>query len=353
MLLPTTATAVLAALIISVLGWGSWASMYKAAKKARFEFFAYDFAWGALIASIVIAFTLGSWNSADLTFQDNFLLASKRKMAWGVLAGGVFNVANVMLLAAIAVSGMSLAFPLAFGLAWAIGSAWEYFSRPGMNPMMSFGGAVVTLVAVTLSIIAHRWYLESESHKTIKALRADPRAKNAPPAPSGGGKAFALAAISGLLFSVFFPAMRESVSGEDGVSSYGVAILMAVGIFFSSIVIVPFFLNFPVKGQPLNVARYFKINKGHHILGVLAGFLWLGAVIAGLLADQAPTAVQPAQALNFILGHAAPVIAALWGVLIWRENSAAPMKVHMMTAAMVVLMLAGLGMIGLSPEYGR
>jgi glucose uptake protein len=353
MLLPTTATAVLAALIISVLGWGSWASMFKAAKKARFEFFAYDFAWGALIASVILALTLGSWNSADLTFQDNFLLAAKRKMAWAVLAGGVFNIANVMLLAAIAVSSMSLAFPLAFGLAWAIGSAWEYFSRPGMNPMMSFGGAVVTLVAVVLSIIAHRWYLESESHKTIKALRADPRAKNAPATPSGGAKAFVLATISGLLFSLFFPAMREAVSGDDGVSSYGVAILMAVGIFFSSIIVVPFFLNFPVKGQPLTVSRYFKIAKAHHIWGVLAGFLWLGAVIAGLAADQAPIAAQPTLALGFILSHAAPVIAALWGVLIWRETSSAPTKVHMMTAAMVVLMLAGLGMMGLSPEYGR
>jgi glucose uptake protein len=352
MLLPTTATAVLAALIISVLGWGSWASMYKAAKKARFEFFAYDFAWGALMAGVVLAFTLGSWNSSELTFQDNFLLAAKRKMAWGVLAGAVFNVANVMLLAAVSVSGMSLAFPLTFGVAFAIGSSWEYFTRPGMNPMMSFGGAVVTLVAVVLSVIAYHWYLESESNKTIKALRADPRAKGVA-APPGPGKAIALAAVSGLLFSLFFPTMHEAVSGDDGVSSYGVAILMAVAIFATSIVIVPFFLNFPVKGQPLTVARYFKIKMGHHVLGLLAGFLWIAAVIAGLAAEQAPVLAQPTPILSFVLGHAWPVVAALWGVLIWRENSEAPMKVHMMTAAMVVLMLAGLGMIGLSPEYGR
>jgi glucose uptake protein len=327
--------------------------MYKAAKKARFEFFAYDFAWGALLAAVILAFTLGSWNSSELTFQDNFLLAAKRKMAWAVAAGAVFNLANVMLLAAVAVSGMSLAFPLAFGIAFAIGSTYEYFTRPGMNPMMSFGGAVVTLVAVVLSVIAHRWSLQNESNQAIKALRADPRAKNAPAQPSGGAKAFALAAISGVLFSLFFPAMREAVSGEDGVSSYGVALLMAGAIFGTSIVIVPFFLNFPVKGQPLTVARYFKINKSHHVLGVIAGFLWVAAVIAGLAADQAPIPAQPTVVLSFVLSHAAPIVAVLWGILVWRETSSAPMKVHMITAAMVVLMLAGLGMMGLSPEYGR
>lgn len=353
MILPTTATAVLAALILSVIGWGSWASMYKAAKKARFEFFAYDFAWGALIASILLAFTLGSWDSAEITFQDNFWLTGKRQMAWGFLAGGIFNLANVMLLAAVAVSGMSVAFPVAFGIAWAIGSALDYAMHPGMNPMMSFGGAVVTLVAVVLSLIAHRWRLEDETNKSIKALRADPRAKNAPPPPGTGGKAFALSAISGVLFSVFFQVLQFAVEGDNGVSSYGVAILMAVAIFASSVVIVPFFLNFPVKGQPLTVARYFKINKSHHFLGALAGVLWVIGLIAGIAAQQAPGAAQPTQVMMFVLSRAVPIVAAIWGILIWRETSQAPMKVHMMTAAMVVLMLAGLGMIGLSPEYGR
>jgi glucose uptake protein len=353
MLLPTTATAVLAALIISVLGWGSWASMYKAAKKARFEFFAYDFAWGSLLASIIIAFTLGSWDSKEITFQDNFWLTGKREMAWGLLAGGIFNVANIMLLAAVAVSGMSVAFPVAFGIAWALGSAWQYFTHPGMNPIMSFGGSLVTLIAVVLGVIAHRWYLQDETNKSIKALRADPRAKTSPPPPGTGGKAFALSAVAGVLFAIFFQVLQWSVGGENGVSSYGVGILVTLAIFASSIVIVPFFLNFPVKGQPLTIARYFKISKSHHLLGVLAGVLWVIALVAGVAAEQAPGAVQPTQALMYTLSRAVPIVAAIWGVLVWRETSQAPMKVHMMTAAMVVLMLAGLGMIGLAPEYGR
>src|SRR4051794_25614456 len=112
MLLPTTATAVLITLIISLIGWGSWASLFKAAKKARFELFYYDFVWGTLLGSVIFAFVLGNWDPKDLTFQDNWILTGYRKLVWGFGSGIIFNLANILLLAGVSVSGMTVSFPI-------------------------------------------------------------------------------------------------------------------------------------------------------------------------------------------------------------------------------------------------
>ncbi len=353
MLLPTTATAVLVALLIGLFGWGSWASMYKAAKKLRFEFFAYDFAWGVGLAAVAAAFTLGSMNSAELTFQDNFLLTGMRKIAWGVGSGVVFNLANLLLLAAVSVSGMSIAFPVAFGLAWALGSVWTFFIRPDVNPMLAFGGAAVSLLGVAMAMVAYRWFLENRAHESAQALRADPRAKTSPPPQDMGAKAFVLAAISGIVFAVFFPMLFEATHDENGLSAYGAVLMVAGGLFASTAVFVPFFLNFPVKGKPLTVAQYLKVPVGQHVWGLLGGILFAAGLLGSLVVLGAPGPAQPSVVVAYMLDHGAPLLAALWGMLVWRELPGAPTKVNAIMAAMLVLLAVGMGMIAVAPLYGR
>ncbi len=353
MLLPNTATAVLVALLIALIGWGSWACFYKATKRNRFEFLAYDFTWGVVLASVVAAFTLGMFDNKDLTFQDNFLLAGRRQMAWAFGSGIIFNLANMMLLAATSVSRMSMAFPVAFGFAWAIGSIWDLAFRPGVNPMLAAAGAVVVVVAAILAYIAYRWYLVDAAHRAIKALSADPRAKATIPKDETGIKGMVLAVIAGLAFSLFFPAMRQATEGDNGVSPYGAVLFLAAGVFGSSIIFVPFFLNFPVRGKPLTVRQYFKLEKGQHINGVLAGIVWTAGLLGGLVTVGLPAAILPSPLVAYLLNHSAPLLTAAFGLVLYRDLPEAPTKVHAMMGAMFVMMLAGMGMIALAPVYGR
>lgn len=347
MLLPTTATAVWAALILSLICWGSWAVLFKAAKKARFEFFAYDFTLGVVLASIVAAFTLGSWDNRELTFQDNFVLIGVRKMIVAIAAGLAFGMANATLLGSIAISGMVLSFPVAFSIAWAILAVWVVTTQPSVNSLLSIGGAVTALIAAILSGIAYSWYVSSQ--KAIEAL-TDPR-KSAPPGRTA--KAIALAVLSGICFAGFFLLLARATSSESGLAPYGAALVVSAGIFAINLLILPVFLNFPLKGQPLRVSRYFKIEKRHHILGILAGVIWAAGLLSGLTADNLPTDIQVSPLTAYMVSRSIPIIAMFWGLFVWREMSGAPARVNAMMAAVFVLLMVGMGMIGVAPVYGR
>ena len=353
MLLPTTATGVLAALLISLLGLGAWAMCYKATRRVRFEYFAYDFAWGVAVAAVAAAFTLGMWNSQELTFQDNFLLTGLRKIAWALGSGMVFNLANMLLMASTSVSRLSVAFPLTFGFALAIGSVGQYFVRPGVNAMLAFGGATVVVVGVILAFVGYKWFLQDEAHRAIKALTADPRANVTQPAADTSTKAFVLALFAGIFYSVFYYAIQEAISGENGVASYGAALIVAAGVFGSTLVFVPFFLNFPVRGKPLAVRQYLQLERRQHIWGILGGMVWTAGLLGGLVVHGLPVAIQPEPVITYLLSNAGPLVTALIGILVYRELPEAPVKVHAMMGAMVVLMLLGMGMMALAPFYGR
>jgi glucose uptake protein len=353
MLLPTTATAVLVALILSLIGWGAWAICYKATRRIRFEYFAYDFTWGVVLTTVAAAFTLGIWDSKELTFQDNLLLTGLRKMAWAAGSGVVFNLANMLLLASVSVSRLSIAFPLTFGFAWAIGSAWLYYLRPGVNPMLAFGGAAVVLVGAILAFVGYKWFLEDEAHRALKALSADPRANATPQPVDTSAKAFVLALMAGIFFAVFFYAIQETMSGDNGVASYGAALILGGGVFASSIVLVPFFLNFPVRGKPLAVRQYLQLERRQHVWGIFGGVVWTAGLLGGLVVFGLPAEIVPSPVVTFLLSHSAPLLTALIGLFLYRELPEAPVKVHAMMGAMVVLMLIGMGMMALAPIYGR
>ncbi len=168
-----------------------------------------------------------------------------------------------------AVSGMSVAFPIAFGLAWVVGGVLQFFVQPGLNPMMSFGGAFLILVSVVLGVMAYRWWLQEENERIQQALRDNPGTKQ--PARKSGVKAFILASVAGLLFSGFFPLVQQSVYGDDGVFTLRAALLIAGAIFGSSIVIVPFFLNSRSAGRRCRSAATSRSKKATTCWACLAG----------------------------------------------------------------------------------
>src|SRR5262249_39794117 len=167
--------------------------------KWRFELFYYDYSFGVLLCALIAAFTFGELAPKELSFTDNFLIASKRQMAWGVGAGVVFNLANMLLVAAISVSGMAVAFPIAIGLALSIGVIWNYILNPQGDPVLLFGGVLLVIIAIIVDAFAYSSYTEAKRQAAENAaLRPDPRIKTARPAAPGAGRGILLSVVSGI-----------------------------------------------------------------------------------------------------------------------------------------------------------
>lgn len=349
MILPSTYLAALLLSIVSMFCWGSWANTQKLAGKWRFELFYYDYSLGVLLCALIAAFTFGSLNSKDLTFSDNLMIASRHAMAYGLGAGAVFNLANMLLVAAISVSGLAVGFPVAIGLALIIGVVWNYLLNPQGDPLLLFGGALLVLIAIVVDGIAYSSYLAAKQEAEIKALSPDPRVKAARKNQPGAARGIFLSVVSGILMGMFYPLVEMAKGGEDGIAPYGVGVLFGIGVFVTSLLYVPFFLNFPVNGEPIHASAYFKGSIRQHGLGWLGGIVWMAGGICNFLASSAPPKLQVGPAVSYALGQGATMISALWGLLVWREFKGANHRVKMLLLVMIVLFVAGLAMISFAP----
>jgi glucose uptake protein len=350
MILPTTSLAALGLLVLSMICWGSWANMQKLMGKWRFELFYYDYSLGVAICSFAAAFTLGSMNPRELTFTDNLLIASYRQMAYAVAGGAVFNLANILLVAAISVSGLAVAFPVTIGLALVIGVVWNYILSPQGNPMLLFGGALLVLVAVIVDAFAYGGYVDARLGAAKAALQADPRAK-ATPKPLGAARGIVLSLLSGILLSLSYPLVEMAKSGENAVSAYGMTVLIGGGMLLTTFLYVPFFANFPVSGAPVPVHRYFRGTGKQHLWGIFGGMVWATGAIASFAAASAPAPVQAGAAVSYALGQGAPLVSAVWGLLVWGEFKSADVRTWMLLTAMIVLFGAGVAMVSIAPLY--
>ena len=346
MILPTTHLATLLLLALALIALGSWANSQRflAKNKWRFELFYFDFAIGAALAFILAAYTLGSINSQELTFQDNLLITGYRKMAESVASGFVFNLGNMMLVAAIALAGMAVGFPIMFGVAAFIGVIFSYASQPQMNPVLMFGGGVVYLAAAVLCAFAYSRESEEAIAKTQKAIRPDPRAKNAPPMPVGAARAIVLSVVAGIIIGLSRPLADWAREGENGISPYGIGILFGVGMLISTLFAAPFFINFPAIGAPVRGADYFRGTKMQHLSGIFSGVLFAAGILAAWVSLSAPSSVQAGSALTYAFTEGAAVLAAIWGLTLWKDlDGLANSKV--LGFGSVALMLIGIGLV--------
>ena len=349
MVLPTTYLTALLLLIGSMLCWGSWANTQKLTGKWRFELFYYDYSVGVVICAVVAALTLGEMLPKELTFTDNLLIASKRQIIWAVGAGMVFNLANLLLVAAISVAGMAVAFPISIGLALVIGTVWSYSLNPQGNPTLLFGGALLVVVAIIVDAFAYSAYLEAKKAAAIMALNEDPRAKKKAEKEPGAARGIALSIVSGVLMGTFYPMVEVAKAGEIGVAPDGIGLLFSAGIFFSSLLYLPFFMNFPVTGEPIELTGYFRGTGKQHLLGLLGGIVWMIGGLCNFAAASTPPTVQVGPAISYALGQGATLVSALWGLLVWHEFRGANERVKMLIVVMLVLFVAGLGMISIAP----
>jgi glucose uptake protein len=353
MTLPTTYLAGILLMIFSMLCWGSWANTQKLGKW-RFELYSYDLSVGVVICAVILAFTFGSLNSSELTFQENFLIVSYRKMAYCVGAGMVFNLANMLLLGAMSIAGLAVSFPVSFGVAVIVTAIWNFALNPQGNAILALGGAVLVTAAIVVNVFAYTTHVDLQAEESKKAaLQIDPRAKRTKPRikPAGPARAVTLSVISGILMGIFSPVMNAGREGDNGVGPYGMVLLFAAGMLISTFLYTPFFLNFPVSGAPIQFFDYFKGTARQHLLGLVGGgFLALGAA-AGFVGTATPASVKIGPAFGYTALHAGAVVAALWGLLAWHEFKGGNERIRMLLAVMLVLFLAGLGMVSIGPLY--
>jgi glucose uptake protein len=350
MLIPQTYAGALILIVLSMICWGSWANAFKLTGKWRFELFYYDYSLGVLLAAIIAAYTFGSMGD-ELSFSDNLIVAMRRNMAWAVAGGVVFNLANMLLVAAISVAGLAVAFPIGIGLALVVGVIWNYFLNPQGNPILLAVGVVLVVGAIVVDALA---YSAHAGAKAPAAPAGKGKLKAAPKAGSASLKGIVLSLISGALMGSFYPLveMGKGAGMESaGLGPYAVAFLFALGVFFSTFVFNLYFLNLPVQGEPLSMFSYFQGTLKQHALGIAGGLLWCTGAIANFTAASAPKFLEVGPAVSYAIGQGATMVSALWGLLVWKEFAGASGKVRFMLALMLLLFIGGLALISIAPLY--
>ncbi|HLY18053.1 MAG TPA: hypothetical protein VKR61_12565 [Bryobacteraceae bacterium] len=352
MILPHTYLATLLVLLVSMLCWGSWANTQKMSGKWRFELFYFDYAFGVLITAVICAFTLGSLGFDGFSFLDDMMNGGKRYAAIGFGAGMIFNLANMLLVAAIAVAGLSVAFPVGIGLALIIGVAWNYVIRPQGNAILLFTGCALVVAAIILDALAYKGMeqIRAEARAQAGRARSTKRKVNL--------KGIFLSLAAGVLMGSFYPLVVMSKSsewggtaGENGLGPYAIGFVFALGVFFSTFVFNLFFMNLPVEGEPLEFLDYFKGLPKQHLLGLVGGVIWCAGAIANFVGSSAPESVQVGPAISLALGQGAAMVSTLWGLLLWKEFKGADSRVRALVVIMFFLFVSGLAMISVAPLF--
>ncbi len=363
MILPTTYASALVLLVISFLCLGSWPNTYRlTGTRWRFELFSVDFAIGAILLSVIAAFTLGSLGS-DLAFSDRMLVAGRAAQAFGIAAGAIFALGNMLLLAAVSLLGLSVAFPLGIGLAVIVASCFRF--QPGNIPFMAAG---VILLLVTVLLVAgtarmrERAIARAKTYQgavhppnpgpaAAKTAGTKPTAqRTAKPAPRPGSprrkmrrtsKGLLVGILGGIALGCFYPVAAKGVAGDFGLGPYAGMLMFSIGVLLSTIVLNFYFLNISIDGDPLSFRAYFKGKARQHFLGFGGGALLAGGLLAAALADFVPQdGINPI--VGFLLPLASVLLVILWGVTAWKEFARSPKNPKLALGLTAVVFAGGL-----------
>jgi glucose uptake protein len=352
MTLPHTYFAALLLTILSMVCWGSWANTFKLAGKWRFELFYFDYAIGVMLAALVYAYTFGTLGFDGFLFIDDLMHSGRRQWFYGFTGGVIFNLANMLLVAAISLAGMAVAFPIGIGMALIIGVVWNYVIKPVGNAPLLFFGCAIIVGAIIVDAFAYRGLAALKFEQLAKAGKVKSTRKTV------SIKGVVLSIICGLLMGSFFPLVtmgRASdlggTAGDVGMGPYAIGVIFALGVLLSTPVFNLFFMNLPVEGDPVELPEYFRGSIKEHALGWLGGIIWMTGGMANFLASSAPPEVQVGPAISYAIGQGATMVSALWGVLVWKEFAGADSRVRLLLVLMFVLFLCGLAMVAVAPRF--
>jgi glucose uptake protein len=306
--------------VVTMLCWGSWANTQKlASREWRFQLFYWDYSIGVLLLALVLAFTLGSHGAAGRPFGADLVQGAGRNLGSAFFGGVIFNLANILLVAAIDVAGMAIAFPIGIGLALVLGVITTYAVKPAGNPMLLGLGVLGVAVAIVFDAVAY--------HRLSRG------------AGRASAKGIILSVVAGVLMGYFYKFVAQSMGAERGqLSPYTANVLFSAGLLVSSFLWNSLIMIRPFAGAPVPFGDYFtKGTPRLHLVGILGGLIWSLGFSLNILAS---TVASPA--LSYGLGQGATMVAALWGVFVWKEFKDAPRGTTPLLTAMFACFLAGL-----------
>ncbi len=314
--------------VVTMLCWGSWANTQKLAGKTwRFELFYWDYVIGIFLFSLISALTLGSIGKGGRGFMNDLMQADTSNIISALIGGIIFNAANILFSAAIAIAGMAVAFPIAIGLALVVGVMVNYAASQKGDPVFLFTGVALVAIAIIINAVAYRKVSTAKKQVSTKGI--------------------VISLIAGGLMSFFYRFIAASMDLENfsnpaagKLTPYTAVFIFSAGIFVSNFIFNTILMKKPFQGPPTGYKEYFKGRFGVHIVGVLGGLIWgLGNSLNLIAAGKAGPAI------SYGLGQGATLIAALWGVFIWREFKNSPKGTNALITAMFIFFVAGLALL--------
>ena len=281
-------------MITSGICWGSWANTYKGVKNYRFELFYWDYAVGIFLISLILALTMGSTGHDASRFLNNVHSSDGSNIVYALIGGALFNLANLLLVAAIDMAGLSVAFPVAIGIALVVGVVLSYALQPKGNAGLLAAGVACALIAVILD------------GKAYGSLRSAGRTVTK--------KSLITCLVSGVLMGLWAPFMTHAMTRGNTLGPYSAAVFLTLGALLSCFIWNIYFMKQPLVGEPVGFSGFFHAPASGHLLGILGGFIWGLGTVFNLVA-----ASFTGVAISYAIGQSAPMVAALWGILAWRE----------------------------------
>ncbi len=311
MFTPPSLSIALLMMITSAICWGSWANTYKGVKNYRFELFYWDYAIGIFLISLILAFTMGSSGHNSTSFINNVQSADSSNIISTLVGGAIFNLANLLLVAAIDMAGLAVAFPVSIGIALVVGVVLSYALQPKGNAMFLAMGVACALVAVILD------------GKAYGSLASAGR--------SVSRKSMVTCVVSGVLMGLWAPFVTRSMTHGNTLGPYSVAVFLTLGALLSCFLWNIYFMKRPLVGEPVNFSGFFSGPPSGHLLGLAGGVIWGTGMVFNLVA-----ASFTGVAISYAIGQSAPMVAALWGVLAWKEFAGSGTRAKFYLALMFV-----------------
>lgn len=314
MFTPHSVEIALLMMITTAICWGSWANTFKGVKNYRFELFYWDYAVGIFLISVVLAFTMGSTANDASSFLNNVRAADGANIVYTLIGGAVFNLANLLLVAAIDMAGLAIAFPVSIGIALVVGVITAYLQQPKGNAALLAVGVACAVVAVIL---------DGKAYGSLVTAAGSPSKKS-----------ITTCIVSGVLMGLWSPFVAHAMSHGKTLGPYSVGVFLTLGALLSCFIWNFYFMKKPLVGEPVKFGEFFHGPGSGHMLGLLGGAIWGTGTVFNLVA-----ASFTGVAISYAIGQSAPMVAALWGVFAWKEFQGAKPLAKLYLALMFVFYL--------------
>lgn len=313
--------------VVAMICWGSWQNTQNLiGKHWRFEHYYWDFSIGILLFALLMAFTFGSFGNQGRSFIADLRQADSINLLSAAVGGVIWNIGTLLLVAAISIAGMSVAFPIGGGIGWTLGIVINYIGQPEGNPLYLFSGTTFIILAIFLSMQSYKKLATQQKKPTVKGIL--------------------LSFLAGLCIAFFYRFVASSLatdfspSDAGKISSYTAVVFFSIGALICTAILNPIFMARPVQGEPVKMSGWLRAGSKTHLLGMLGGAIWC---LGNSVSFMAVGAASPA--ISYGLSNSAPVVAALWGIFIWKEFKDAPKGTNLLLSLMFGCYLIGLVLI--------